>query len=73
MKDIRGVEIEEGDRVSFVFRWAKSGELAHGIVIGFTKQMVKVEFIARNTQRTSNYMPHNVCVVNSKEIKMKEL
>lgn len=73
MKDIRSVEIQEGDTVSFVYRWSKSGELCHGVVVGFTAQMVKVEFHARGGQKTSNYMPHNVCVVQIKERKMKEL
>lgn len=73
MKDIRNIVIKEGDTVSFVYRWSKSGELCHGVVVGFTKQMVKVEFHARGSQHTSNYMPHNVCVVQTEETKMKEL
>lgn len=74
MKDLRGVEIEEGNVVCFVHRFHKSGELLHGKVVGFTTQMVKVEYHARGDQRTSNYMPHNCCVVQqTKEKKMKEL
>lgn len=74
MKDLRGVEIQEGDIVSFVYRWSKSGELCHGKVVGFTTQMVKINFYAHSSDRTSNYMPHNLCVVQQpKETKMKEL
>lgn len=65
MKDIRGIEIKEGDVVSFVYRFTKTGELCHGKVAGFTAQMVKVTYQGRGFtgERTTNYMPHNVCVI----------
>lgn len=74
MKDIRNVEIKEGDKVSFVYRWSKSGELCCGKVVGFTAQMVKLQFHFRGMERAGNYMPYNVCVIQqSKETEMKEL
>lgn len=76
MKDIRDIEVKEGDLVSFVYRWGKSSELCHGEVIGFTSQMVKITFRPRVSigNHTSNYMPHNICVIQqNKETKMKEL
>lgn len=63
MKDLRGIEIKEGDLVSFVHRWSKSGDLCHGKVVGFTAQMVKITYHARGSDRTTNYMPHNTCVI----------
>lgn len=76
MKDLRGIEIQQGDYVSFIHRCTKSGELQHGKVAGFTAQMVKVTYQGRGFtgERTTNYMPHNVCVIQqSKETEMKEL
>lgn len=75
MKDICGVEIEEGSTVAFISRLLhKSGDLSTGVVLGFTTKMVTVQYtLATGVQTTSTYMPHNLCVVQTKEIKMKEL
>lgn len=66
-RDVRDVEIKTGDLVSFIHRWSKSGELATGKVVGFTPQMVKIEFHFRGKDRAGNYMPYNVCVIQQKE------
>lgn len=67
MKDVRGVEIQEGDTVTFISRLLhKSGDLSTGKVLGFTAKMVTVEYtLATGVQLTSTYMPHNVCVVQT--------
>lgn len=76
MKDLRGVEIKEGDTVSFISRLLhKSGDLSTGEVLGFTTKMVTVQYtLQTGVVTTSTYMPHNLCVVQTQgNTKMKEL
>lgn len=74
MRDLRGVEIQEGDLVSFIWRMTRSGELSHGTVVGLTEKLVEVAYHKYGNDRTSKFMPHNVCVIQqSKETEMKEL
>lgn len=67
--DIRGVEIKEGNIVALISRLLhKSGDLAVGTVVGFSKQMVTVEYrLKTGVDTKSSYMPHNLVVVEPKE------
>ena len=72
MHDLRFVEIQEGDTVSFVTRRGNMHPLLVGEVVGFTTKMVKI--LETGSTVPTNIMPHNCCVVQQpKEKKMKEL
>lgn len=72
MKDLRGVEMEVGNIVSFVTRRGNMHPLLVGKVIGFTTKMVKIQ--EHTDLEPTNIMPHNCCVVQqTKETIMKEL
>ena len=71
MKDLRGVEIEEGNTVCFVTRRGNMHPLLVGVVLGFTNKKVKIQ---EGNMTPTTITPHNCCVVQqTKETKMKEL
>ena len=72
MKDIRGIGIKLESAVAVVDRTnGKRGQPNWGTVIGFSKQMVRVELVSG---REASYMPYNCCIIQlPKETEMKEL
>lgn len=72
MFDVRGLEIHEGDTVSFVTRRGNAHPLLVGVVIGFTAKTVKI--LETGHTIPTNIMPHNCCVAKTeKEDTMKEM
>jgi hypothetical protein len=63
MRDISGLEIQQGDNVAFNPPYYKG--LLIGVAVGFTPQKVRVEYKWQNRIQSTLIEPKNACKIKN--------